>query len=283
MNERIEDLASEVLLTIKGHKITVEMLVLAGIVLTLTYFLLLVVKSFMLSKRRVSAHERGRKLSFFKLISYFVWVLSISIVFQIFEVSITFLLAGSAALMVGIGLGLQNFFNDLISGLFLLFEHTVKVGDVLEVDGMMGKVEEISLRTSILVTPAGVHVIVPNSKFISNKVINWSLKSMDRGFTVNVGVHYDSDEEKVTSILLNAASEHPEVINNEQIKPSVRIVDFGNSSVDFQLLFWTENAFFVERIRSELRFAIFKAFRQEGVTIPYPQMDLYIKEQPKAN
>lgn len=242
----------------------------------ITWFVLTVVKKIFLRKRNVNVGDEGRRISVYQIFRYFTWVLVISISINILGFDVTILVAGSAALLVGIGFGLQNIFSDLISGLFMLFERKVKVGDVMEVDNIVGKVKAINLRTSELLTRDGYNIIVPNHKFITENVINWSHNSFDRRFEIQVGVSYNSDVELVTKILMDCAMSQEELIKEDDHKPHVRFLDFGDSSLVFLLMFWTRDIFPVEQIKSELRYKIFQAFKDNNIKIPFPQRDIHI-------
>ncbi len=229
------------------------------------------------SKRNV---DEGRQAAIYQLISYLFWIIAFLTALEIIGIHITFLLAGSAALLVGLGLGLQQIFQDLVSGIFILIEGTVKVNDVIELDGMVGKILSVNLRTSKVLTRDGIMIIVPNHKFIIEKITNWSHSSESTRFKVEVGVAYGSDVEKVKSILLNCITNHPDVIqgkNGDLHDPFVRFVDFGDSALKFELYFWTNSIFQVEFIKSNLRFDIDKSFRSHGIIIPFPQRDIHIK------
>jgi small-conductance mechanosensitive channel len=242
-----------------------------------TKLLLYAIKRVLIKK---SVDDVSRRTSIFQLTKYFIWVISLSLMFQAIGFSLSIFLAGSAALLVGIGLGLQQIFNDLISGLFILFEGTIKVGDIMEVDGMVGKVEKIHLRSTEFLSRDGMNIIVPNHKFITENVINWSYNNSFKRFDIEVGVAYGTDLEKVKNILKACAVNHPEVINSDQtMHPLVRLIAFGDSSINFQLLFWSRNIFRIENTRSDLRFAIDKAFKDNNINIPFPQRDIHIKGQ----
>jgi len=224
--------------------------------------------------------ERGRKQAIYLLLKYFVWIATFIISLEIVGIHITILIAGSAALLVGLGLGLQQIFQDLVSGIFILIEGTIKVDDVIELDGMVGKILSVNLRTSKVLTRDGIIIIVPNHKFIIEKITNWSHNSESTRFKVEVGVSYGSDVDKIKSILLSSAQEHDQIINDtEHIdrKPFVRFIDFGDSALKFELYFWTDNIFHVEFIKSDLRFSIDRKFREHGIVIPFPQRDLHLK------
>lgn len=228
-------------------------------------------------KKRV---DKGRSNAIYSLVKYFVWTVAIVAALEMVNVHVTILIAGSAALLVGLGLGLQQIFQDLVSGVFILIEGIIKVNDVIEIDGMVGRVLKVNLRTSEIFTRDGIIIIVPNHKFIVEKITNWSHNSESTRFKVEVGVAYGSDVDKVKDILLACADENKEVIKqkeNDSHYPFVRFIDFGESSLKFELYFWTTNIFNVEFIKSDLRFAIDKKFREQAVTIPFPQRDIHIK------
>ena len=217
----------------------------------------------------------GKKHAIYQIIKYFVWVIAIAIALESIGIKLTLLIAGSAALLVGLGLGLQSVFQDFISGVVILVESTIQVNDVIEVEGFVGRVKEIGLRTSKVVTRDDIVTIIPNSKFTTERVINWSHTKRKTRFHINVGVAYGSDVELVRKVLLECAAEHEEVENTP--KPFVRFIDFGNSSLDFELFFWSVNNFYVENIKSDLRFLIDKKFRENKIQIPFPQRDIHIR------
>jgi small-conductance mechanosensitive channel len=182
------------------------------------------------------------------------------------------------ALLVGVGIGLQQTFNDFFSGILLLFERSIEIGDWVEIDGLVGKVMRIGLRTSIVQTRDNRSVIVPNSKLVVNNVTSWSHGDDVARFDVAVGVAYGSDTELVKNLLLRAAAEQPKVMENPA--PFVRMVQFGNSSLDFEIHFWTDEFMFIEDLKSDIRFSIDRLFRENKVVIPFPQSDIWIKSVP---
>ncbi|UBM59377.1 mechanosensitive ion channel [Marinilongibacter aquaticus] len=229
--------------------------------------------------RLVKSNKIGErnKQSFTLLFKYFVWVAAIVMSLRVSGIDLTWLMAGSAALLVGLGLGLQQIFSDIVSGIFLLVEGSVKIGDIMEVDGIIGKVRKINLRTSEIVSRDGIVIIVPNHRFIVENVINWSHNASITRFDVKVGVAYGTDPEKVSDLLKLCAEEHPQVIITSSHQPIVRLINFGDSSLDFQLLFWSRNGFQIENTKSELRFMIVKKFKENDIEIPFPQRDLHLK------
>jgi small-conductance mechanosensitive channel len=219
--------------------------------------------------------DEVREYTVGQLAKYLIYTFTIILSIESLGLDISILIASSAALFVGIGLGLQNIFNDITSGIFLLFEQTVAVGDVVEIDDLVGKVEKINIRTSKITTRDSITIVVPNHVLIGNKVINWSTENENTRFKIPVGVAYGSDTRLVEKVLINCAIEHNKVLKFP--KPIVRFMDFGNSSLDFQLLFWTKDIWLVDIIRSDLRFMIDQAFRENNISIPFPQRDLHIK------
>ncbi|WP_372773830.1 mechanosensitive ion channel family protein [Mangrovibacterium sp.] len=219
--------------------------------------------------------DRGRGKSFIQIIKYVIWILGISVIASSFGLNMTFVIASISALLIGVGFGLQHIFNDFFSGIIILFDGSIKVDDIVEVEGTIGRVLSIGLRFSKVLTRANVVIIVPNSRFTTEKVINWSHNQEATRFHVNVGVAYGSDVRLVEKILLQAANKHDKIVKSP--KPFVRFNDFGESSLDFQLYFWTVEDFLVENIKSDLRFDIDSEFRKNKVEIPFPQRDLHLK------
>ena len=221
--------------------------------------------------------DKGNTYALFHIIKYVIWVIAIGLILDTIGVKVTVLLAGSAALLVGIGLGLQQTFNDVISGIILLSERSIKVGDILEIDGDVVKLQDIGLRTSRGSNRDDISIIIPNSLITTSKVINWSHQSKKTRFRINIGVAYGSDVDKVIKVLKDSAFDHPEITDRDLV--DVRFSDFGNSSLDFQILFFSENIFRIERVKSDIRKTINTKFIENGITIPFPQMDVYVKSK----
>lgn len=224
--------------------------------------------------KRIKGVDEGRKYAIVSITKYFVYTLAGLLVFEAVGVNVTLLIAGSTALFVGLGFGLQNTFNDFVSGIILLFEGNLQIGDIVEVNGSVGRVTRIGIRTSSILTRDDVSIVVPNSNFVSEKVTNWSHQELRARFKMEVGVKYGSDTALVKSLLIQAALEHEEVAKSPT--PVVIFNCFGNSSLDFLLCFWTEHTFEAEYILSDLRFRVDELFRQNGVTIPFPQRDVHL-------
>lgn len=246
----------------------------------ITRILLIAIKK-LIKKTSAKARIDPKKSNFIYQISrYTLWVIAISVMLDTIGVNITLLIASSAALLVGLGLGIQQIFNDIVSGIFLLFEGRLKVGDIVELDDIVGKVQLIGLRTSLVETRDNIIMIIPNSKFINENVINWSHIEKKTRFYISVGVAYGSDVKLVEHILLDCANFHKEI--SDDPKPFVRFKDFGESSLDFQLFFWTAKSFRVENIKSDVRFMINDNFKRYNIVIPFPQRDVHLKKTDKA-
>jgi small-conductance mechanosensitive channel len=221
--------------------------------------------------------DLGSQYAINQLVKYVIYIIAFFVAAQALGLQMTVLLGGLAALLVGVGLGLQQTFNDLFSGIILLFERTVEVGQMIEVDGMVGSVKQIGLRTSVVETRDNVTVIVPNSKLVTEKVINWSHYDDKVRFKINVGVAYGSDTKLVKKTLLNVLHDNIYVLDFPN--PIVRFTDFADSSLNFELHFWSRNFLIIEDVKSDLRFTIDQAFRDNGIQIPFPQRDIWIRKK----
>lgn len=184
------------------------------------------------------------------------------------------------SLGVGIGFGLQNIVGNLISGIVLAFERPIEIGDQIEVTGKIGRIKEIGIRSSKLVSYDGAEVIIPNNDLLSQHVINWTLSNNQRRIELILGVRYGSDLESTKKLLETILSTHPLV---EKIpSPVVLLHNFNSSSIDFRLLFWSDiNEW--QHVKSEIILSVNKAFMDEGIEIPFPQQDVYIKQFPHAS
>jgi small-conductance mechanosensitive channel len=238
-----------------------------------------------LSKSKV---ELGVRLAVGTIIRYGVLILGLIIVVQTVGINLSTITILAGALGIGIGFGLQNVTNNLVSGIIILFERPIKVGDRIQVGDVFGDVTRISIRATMVVTNDNISVIVPNSEFISSKVINWSHNDRNVRFNIPVGVAYKEDPENVKRILLEVAEWEEGVLKNP--KPDVYFNGFGESSLNFSLEIWTSSYITTPAIlKSNLYFEIFKKFRENNIEIPFPQRDLHIKNtefqesQPKVD
>lgn len=218
---------------------------------------------------------KGSQIAISQLINYVIFVIAIFSALQVMGFQITILIGGLAALLVGVGLGLQQTFNDLMSGIIILFERSVEVGDVIEINEMVGTVQHIGLRSSIVEGRDNISIIVPNSKLVVENVINWSHTDDKIRFSITVGVDYKSDPEEVRNILLEIGEQNPYILNFP--KPIVRLTNFGDFALNFEFLFWSRNYLIIEDVKSDLRFEISAAFKKSNITIPFPQQDVWLR------
>ncbi|MDP6908054.1 MAG: mechanosensitive ion channel [Flavobacteriales bacterium] len=262
------------LISFGDYHLTMFKIMVVVLVIVLTWALTWGVKKGLVNRSNITEVERGRRLSFYQLLQYILWIIAILLILESLGFQITLLIAGSAALLVGVGLGLQEVFKDFLSGIILLFDGTILVSHIIEVEGTVGRVKEIRLRASEVETREGIVLIIPNSRFITGNVVNWTHNHKLTRFTIEVGVAYGSDVEKVQDALVECAKQHAEVVKNPE--PFVFFTDFGESQLTFSLQFYSRSVFRIEFIKSDLRFAIDKAFREAGITIPFPQRDVHI-------
>ncbi|UMB55005.1 mechanosensitive ion channel [Lutibacter sp. A64] len=255
------------------------------VIIVLTIFiikiLLWVIKKALFRKHTITTLDTGTSYAIYQIIKYILYVAAIGFILENFGIKVTLLLAGSAALLVGVGLGLQQTFNDIVSGFILLTERSIKINDVLEVDNEVVKIESIGLRTSKALDRDDISIIIPNSLITTSKVINWSHQSQKTRFKIDVRVAYGSDVDLVLKILEESAFEHPEVFNRKLIE--ARLINFGYSSLDLQLLFFSKNVFRIERTKSGIRKIINRKFAENNIKIPFPQMDVHFKSNNSEN
>lgn len=225
--------------------------------------------------------EVGVRASIGTITKFAILLIGTIVIIQSAGIDLTALTLLAGALGVGIGFGLQNITDNFISGIIILFEKPIKVGDRIEVGDVQGNVTSISFRATQVLTNDNISIIVPNSEFISSKVINWSHNDRNIRFRIPVGVSYNEDPEKVKRILLSVAKDNPNVL--EMPESTVLFDAYGDSSLNFYLAVWTTTHTDKPRVlKSELYFEIFKRFKQEGVEIPFPQRDIHIRTQPVA-
>lgn len=263
------------IISLGEFKLKVYTLLSVLIILFVTKLILWIIKKALFRKQKPNKIELGNIYALYQIIKYVIWVIAFGLILESLGIKVTVLIAGSAALLVGVGLGLQQTFNDIISGIILLSERTIKVGDILEIDDDVVTIQNIGLRTSSGLNRDEISIIIPNSAITTNKVINWSHQSMKTRFRINVGVAYGSNVDLVMKVLSESALEHADISDKSSVE--VRLVDFGNSSLDFQVLFFSKNIFRIEKVKSDIRKIINQKFTENNISIPFPQMDVYIK------
>ncbi|MFV8226731.1 mechanosensitive ion channel family protein [Christiangramia aquimixticola] len=253
-------------------KITVGLVVLVILAFVVTTVALRVIRSFITSK--LLEEDKLKFISVFKFIKYFVYLTVILITLSSAGVDITILITASAALFVGLGLALQELFQDVIGGIFIILDKSLLVGDIIEMDGRVARVFEIKLRTTRALTRDDKVMIIPNHKFISDTVYNYTQNHKTTREAVRVGVAYGSDIERVREVLLECAREQKGILKKPE--PFVLFEDFGDSALLFGLHFYVSDSFVDPKVKSELRFRINNKFRLNEITIPFPQRDVHM-------
>lgn len=227
---------------------------------------------------QTSGLSLGMQAAITILARYAILFVGIIAILQLWGIDLSSLTLLASALGVGLGLGLQNIAKDISSGLVLVFERPIQVGDFIELGGKMGMVDRIGPRSTDIRTLDQVSIIVPNSRFLENDVINWSHRNPLSRIHIPVGVSYGSTPETVKAVLLQVGREHPDVVAAPA--PEVFLQGFGDNSLDFELLVWIRKPQQYPRIRSDLNFAIAHAFNKIGIEIPFPQRDIHLSQMP---
>ncbi len=272
--EYIEKFLDYELFKVNNFDLTVGKIVGIILIITITKLLVNRIKKIIYHSDRFKDYDRGNLYSLVQIITYVIWIFAIIVILDTIGLHITAIITGSAALLVGAGFGLKQTFNDFFSGIILLIEGATRVGDIVEVDGEVLKLTKIGLRTSEAINRDNIVVIVPNSKITTDKVINWTHHSKVIRFHISVGIAYSSDVDLAVKLLEEIANKHPNTVQKD--KTEARFVDFGSSSLNFELLFFSENAFRIEKDKSEIRKEINNVFNEKGIVIAFPQLDVHL-------
>jgi small-conductance mechanosensitive channel len=227
--------------------------------------------------------SKGRVDSFIQIQKYFLGFIAFLVVLNFLKFDLTSFIVSASAVLVVISFGLQSLFTDFISGIIILFDGTIKSNDIIEVGGIIGKVDKITLRNTTLTTRDDYMIIMPNKKFITENVTNWSHNNNIMRFNISVGVAYGSDTRIVSKLLLKCMEDHSLVSKSR--KGIVMFKDFGDSALIFELYFWTNEIFRIEILKSDLRYMVDKTFRDNNIKIPFPQRDVHVihAENPISN
>ncbi|HNC42948.1 MAG TPA: mechanosensitive ion channel [Acidobacteriota bacterium] len=218
----------------------------------------------------------GVREAFGSIIRYFTLVIGLMMIMQTAGIDLTSILTLAGALGIGIGLGLQNITNNFVSGLIILFERPIKVGDRIEVGNITGDVVAISPRATTVITNDNIAMIIPNSEFISSQVINWSYRDQRVRFNFKLPVSYAVKPEAVRKVLLEVAAEHPGVLKDR--RSDVLIHEFGDSGIIYILRVWSSEYIGNPGVlRSELFYSVVRKFEEQGIVIPFPQRDIHIR------
>jgi small-conductance mechanosensitive channel len=263
-------------LRIGGTKITLINVVHLIIFLAFFTFLSRIIKEAL--QKRVLPRTRldiGARATFVSIVIYSFWILAIYTGINILGINLSSLAFMAGALGIGIGFGLQNIVNNFVSGIILLFDPSIQVGDMVQIGEDWGTVHRINIRTTIVQTFDNASLIIPNSEMLSNRVMNWSYKDPKVRRQVDVGVAYGSDVQLVRKILLKIVGDLPEIMNDPA--PRVDFTDFADSALIFRVRFWISSPNFWLAAPTELRFRIDEEFKKNGIEIAFPQQDIHIR------
>nr|WP_299343429.1 mechanosensitive ion channel domain-containing protein [Allomuricauda sp.] len=265
----------------KSIHLTIGLLLLLIISIVATKVIMKWLRS--LFTRKMQQEDKRRFSSVFKFINYVIYLIVVLLTLSAAGINITLIITASAALFVGLGLALQEFFRDILGGIFIIIDKSLQVGDVVNINGNICKIFEIKLRTTRGITRDDKVVVIPNHKFMSDIVYNHTQNHNTTRESVQVGVAYGSDVELVTRLLEEAAIEEKQVLKEPQ--PFVFFSDFGDSALLFTVHFFIKDSFRDPRIKSNIRYAINTKFKQNNVTIPFPQRDVHIfqHQKPQSN
>ncbi|PWH84989.1 mechanosensitive ion channel family protein [Brumimicrobium oceani] len=231
--------------------------------------------------------DEGTRFVYIQFAKYIIYVLATFFSLQVVFTDLSGLLVGSAAIFAALGLGLQGMFRDMVSGIVLLFEGTIKVGDIVRLfspvtgEEIIGRILKINVRTTKVETRDGNTLIIPNSLLTQDQIENWSFSAGHTRFHITLRVAYGTDTELVKKLLKQAALSHPEVSKKRPV--TVRILNFGEYALEMELLFWANQKWFAEYYKSEIRFEIDRLFKQNGIKIPFPQRTIHMAPEDRPD
>lgn len=265
-------------LNLDGKSITVGTITIALLLCFGAYFLSRAISKVLF--KRVLVHlplEEGMK-HVWKTVTFYIFLfVFILFIMHLLNIPITVFTVLGGALAIGVGFGSQNIVNNFISGLVILMERPLKLGDVISVDGIEGRVEFIGARSTKIKTVDNTHIVVPNSSFLEKNVLNWTLSDDVMRVSIDVGVAYNSDIHKVKEILDGIMEAEPRVLS--QPRPVILLHNFGNSAIEFKVYFWSRLPYKLielEKLRSVLRYEIADQFKKHQVVIAFPQRDVHV-------
>jgi small-conductance mechanosensitive channel len=275
--EPVRDVLNYTIFTLGEARITPLSIVYLLVLLILLFVLSNKLKNFLVERLLGRTKlDLGARQAIGTISRYFILFIGFLIILQTVGINLTTLNVLAGAVGIGVGFGLQNIASNFISGLIILFERPVQVGDRIEIENVNGKVISIGARSTIVRTNDNITIIVPNSKFISENVINWSFEGKKVRFRVPIGVAYSADINLAKKLLLKVADENGDVL--KEPKPSVRLIQFGDSAINLELWVWSKEK--LQRkaaFTSDLNFAIWEKFNANNIEIPFPQTDLHIR------
>lgn len=263
---------------INGENVKISLLdvmILIAAIMGTSLFLRLLEK---LIGKKLPIDDKKRFGSVFQVIKYIVYLFVIIMIMNATGVNVNVFLTASAALFVGLGFALQTFFQDIISGILIILDQSLHVGDIIEVDDRVGVVKEIKLRTTVMITRNDRVMVIPNHKFMEDTLFNWTQNNSSNREKVSVGVAYGSDIRLVEKLLLDAVDAVEGIVTENRI--NVTFDDFGDSSLNFSVHFYVFNGMQTPGIQSDIRFKINDLFAEHNISIPFPQRDLHVISTP---
>lgn len=272
MKQDIIDFLTFRIINTDSIKFTVYQLILLIIALFFTGIILKFLRKIM--TRKLPQEDKNKFISIFQFAKYVIYVLVIVFTLQTSGVNMNVFLTASAALFVGVGFALQTFFQDIISGVLMILDQSLHVGDIIEVDGKVGEVREIKLRTTRMVTRNDRVMVIPNHIFMTDPLFNWTQNTTTNREQVSVGVAYGSNVQLVKQVLEDCVKDVEGVVENQPI--TVLFEDFADSSLNFSVYFYVYNGMKSPKIQSDIRFKIDDAFKQNNISIPFPQRDIHV-------
>lgn len=273
--EKIIDFLNYQITFSKDIHISVKAILVALLAILISSFLLKLMRK--LITRKLPENDKAKFVSVFSYLKWVIYLIIFLVAMHNAGVNVTAIFAASAALLIGVGLALQTLFQDIFSGIFILIDQSVHVGDIIELEGKIGRVEEINLRTTRAVTVDNKVLVIPNHLYLTNSLYNWTENGVETREGINVGVAYGSNVKLVEKLLLEAANGNSSVLKDPA--PKVLFTNFGESSLDFRISFTIKNSFEVRFIQSDIRFEIDRLFRENNIQIPFPQRDIHIIEK----
>ena len=222
----------------------------------------------------MTPNETVKFKSVFSFVKYFVFLVVIFLALDNVGVNVTGIFAASTALLIGVGLALQTLFQDIICGIFVLIDKTIHVGDIIEIDEKIVRVTDIDLRTTKGLSIENKVLVIPNHTYLTNTLYNWTQNGAVTRENVSIGVAYGSDTLLVKELLIKAAKNTKDILDTTE--PIVYFVEFGESALNFNLVFNIADSFFSIRIKSDLNFEIDRLFRENNINVPFPQRDVHI-------
>ena len=270
----IKDILGLSLIKTTNINFTLGALIVMVFVFWFTSFALRMIRKFV--TRKLPSEDTNKFISIFQFIKYLVYLFVIMFGLRISGVDITVLLTASAAIFIGLGFALQQLFQDLIAGILIIIEQSLKVGDIIEINGKVGRVQRISLRSTRAYTRNQRVMIIPNHMFMNDLLFNWTQNNPIVRDNITIQIAYGSDTRLAEKLLYDSIKNIPEILQDP--KPNILFDNFGESWLDFVVNFYVNDAFYVQTVKSDLRFEVDKQFRENNILIPFPKREVYMSE-----